>query len=55
VKGGLVLHPGDGHIIYPLGSTVVIRSVEDASDQTFLQGAPLALHPRPTACARAPL
>eukprot|EP00965_Chrysotila_dentata_P001083 35388-Pleurochrysis_carterae.AAC.1 len=38
VKSGLMLHPSDKYIIYSLGSTVVIRNVEDQTDQTFLQG-----------------
>lgn len=38
IKGSLILHPEERHIIYPLGSTVVIRNIESASDQTFLQG-----------------
>ena len=38
IKHALHLHPNDTHIIYPLGSTVVIKNVEDASDQVFLQG-----------------
>lgn len=39
VSGSLLLHEGvdAAHIIYPLGSTIVIRNVEDASDQTFLR------------------
>mmetsp|Transcript_24667 Transcript_24667/g.53859 ORF Transcript_24667/g.53859 Transcript_24667/m.53859 type:complete len:640 (-) Transcript_24667:151-2070(-) len=37
VKSGLMLHPSDKYIIYSLGSTVVIRNVEDQTDQTFLQ------------------
>jgi len=41
VSGALLLHEGAdaAHILYPLGSTIVIRNVEDASDQTFLRGA----------------
>lgn len=33
---GLLLHPGDQHIIYPLGSTVVVRHLTQ-NTQTFLQ------------------
>jgi len=39
VKHALILHPDDTHIIYPLGSTIVIKNVEDTSKQVFLQGA----------------
>ena len=39
VKHALILHPDDTHIIYPLGSTIVIKNVEDKSKQIFLQGA----------------
>jgi len=38
IKHSLILHPNDTHIIYPLGSTVVVRNVEDATQQIFLQG-----------------
>merc|ERR1719230_2087312 len=38
IKHSLILHPDDTHIIYPLGSTIVIKNVEDTSKQTFLQG-----------------
>jgi hypothetical protein len=43
VASALLLHEGAdaAHIIYSLGSTVVIRNVEDAADQTFLRGEPL--------------
>jgi len=37
VAHSLILHPSDKFIIYPIGSTVVIRNVEDQTDQTFLQ------------------
>jgi len=37
IRNSLILHKSDTHIIYPLGSTIVIRNVEDATDQTFLQ------------------
>lgn len=36
--GGLILHP-DGHsMIYPLGSTIVLRDKKDPKAQEFLQG-----------------
>lgn len=38
IKHALILHPDDTHIIYPLGSTIVIKNVEDPDDQIFLQG-----------------
>ena len=43
VVGGLHLHPDGEHLIYPLGSTVIIKnktmeSIEDERAQTFLQG-----------------
>ena len=40
VASSLLLHEADdaAHIVYPLGSTLVIRNVEDASDQIFLRG-----------------
>ena len=34
---GLLLHPDNEHIIYPLGSTVVVRHILTRS-QTFLRG-----------------
>lgn len=36
VNNGLVLHPGDQHIIYPLGSTIVVKHLT-SNTQTFLQ------------------
>lgn len=36
VANGLLLHPGDKHIIYPLGSTIVVRHLTQ-NTQTFLQ------------------
>lgn len=36
VPNGLLLHPGDKHIIYPLGSTIVVRHLTQ-NTQTFLQ------------------
>jgi len=38
IKQALILHPDDTHIIYPLGSTIVIKDVEDTAKQMFLQG-----------------
>lgn len=51
VQSSLLLHEGAdaAHIIYPLGSTVVIRNVEDAADQTFLRGELLHFCTRRTA------
>jgi WD40 repeat protein len=37
VPGGLIYHPNGEHIIYPLGSTVVIKNVAE-NTQVFLQG-----------------
>lgn len=34
---GLLLHPDNEHIIYPLGSTVVVRHILSRT-QTFLRG-----------------
>lgn len=36
VRNGLLLHPGDQHIIYPLGSTIVVKHLTE-NTQTFLQ------------------
>lgn len=36
VPGGLLLHPLDEHIIYPLGSTIVVKHLTE-NTQTFLQ------------------
>jgi WD40 repeat protein len=36
VPNGLILHPGDEHIIYPLGSTIVVKHLTQ-NTQTFLQ------------------
>lgn len=36
VRDGLILHPGDKHIIYPLGSTVVVKHLLE-NTQAFLQ------------------
>lgn len=38
IKHSLLLHTSDTHIIYPIGSTIVIKNVEDPSKQTLLQG-----------------
>ena len=35
VKNGLILHPGDQHIIYALGSTIVVKDLL-SNEQTFL-------------------
>ena len=37
VRGGLLVHPNQRHIIYPLGSTIVVKDLMDDSLQ-FLQG-----------------
>ena len=37
VKSGLILHPKDTHIIYPLGSAIVLKNVE-SDEQTILMG-----------------
>jgi len=37
IRNGLILHPDQEHIIYPLGCTVVVRNVCQRT-QTFLQG-----------------
>ena len=37
IRNSLILHKAQTHIIYPLGSTIVIRSVADSSEQTFLR------------------
>jgi len=36
VTNGLILHPGDQHIVYPLGSTIVVKHLTE-NTQTFLQ------------------
>jgi hypothetical protein len=38
VSNGLILHPDGSTIIYPLGSTVVLRDKLDPRSQEFLQG-----------------
>ena len=37
IYDGLLLHPDNEHVVYPLGSTVVIRHILSRS-QTFLRG-----------------
>ena len=37
IYDGLLLHPDNEHIIYPLGSTVVVRHILSRT-QTFLRG-----------------
>jgi WD40 repeat protein len=36
-RDGLILHPDNEHLIYPLGSTIIIRHVL-TREQTFLRG-----------------
>ncbi|KNC53275.1 flagellar associated protein [Thecamonas trahens ATCC 50062] len=38
VPAGLVLHPNQEHIVYPLGSSVVVRTMGQASGEQFLAG-----------------
>jgi hypothetical protein len=37
IYDGLLLHPDNEHIVYPLGSTVVVRHILSRT-QTFLRG-----------------
>ena len=37
VNSGLILHPDNEHLIYPLGSTIVVRHIISRT-QTFLRG-----------------
>lgn len=37
-QNGLLLHPDGRTMIYPLGSTIVLRDKQDAKSQEFLQG-----------------
>jgi len=37
VQEGLILHPDNEHLIFPLGSTVVVRHIIKR-EQTFLRG-----------------
>ena len=38
VPGGLLVHPDAKHLIYPLGNTIVIESLDDTHKQKFLSG-----------------
>lgn len=38
VDGGLVLTKDGSSIIYPLGSTIVVKSLQNEQEQSFLQG-----------------
>eukprot|EP00164_Ancoracysta_twista_P002403 GFYU01003183.1.p1 GENE.GFYU01003183.1~~GFYU01003183.1.p1 ORF type:complete len:615 (+),score=173.33 GFYU01003183.1:168-2012(+) len=38
VPGGLCVHPDGRHIIYPLGSTIVIKDLENPEEKSFLTG-----------------
>lgn len=38
VDGGLILTRDGASIIYPLGSTIVVRSLQNEQEQSFLQG-----------------
>jgi WD40 repeat protein len=38
VPNGLVLHPTNKYVLYPLGSTVVIRDISSGQSQRFLRG-----------------
>ena len=38
VENGLLVHPDGRTLIYPLGSTIVIRDKVDSRAQEFLQG-----------------
>ena len=46
IKHSLILHPNDAHIIYPLGSTIVVKNVENTDEQFFLQGEPATARSR---------
>ena len=37
ITGGVALHPDGNHLIYSLGSTLIVKNVE-TNEQTFLQG-----------------
>lgn len=37
VNGGLILHPDNEHILFPLGTTIVVRHIISRS-QVFLRG-----------------
>jgi hypothetical protein len=38
VENGLIAHPDGKTLIYPLGSTIVLRDKKDPKAQEFLQG-----------------
>ncbi len=38
VENGLLAHPNGRTLIYPLGSTIVLRDKHDPRSQEFLQG-----------------
>lgn len=38
VQNGLIVHPDGKTLIYPLGSTIVLRDKADSNAQEFLQG-----------------
>jgi len=38
VQSGLIFHPDGRHLIYPLGSTIVIRDLASSHSQRFLHG-----------------
>ena len=38
VTSGLIFHPDGQHLIYPLGSTIVIRNLASSHSQRFLHG-----------------
>ena len=37
INQGLMLHPDNEHLIFPLGSTIIVRNIISRS-QTFLRG-----------------
>lgn len=38
IENGLIVHPDGRALIYPLGSTIVLRDRTDPRSQEFLQG-----------------
>ena len=38
VQSGLIFHPDGRHLVYPLGSTIVIRDLASSHSQRFLHG-----------------
>ena len=38
MENGLIAHPDGRTLIYPLGSTIVLRDKKDPKQQEFLQG-----------------